>query len=615
MLTQPITPNQNNSVARTLKLLLVDDQKSIQMKLQEMLSSEAELQIVGTADDGETAIAQIESLQPDVVLLDIEMPKMNGIQATEIVAQRFPNCRVLILSSHEDQEYVQQAIAAGADGYILKNAPAADLVMAIHSVSKGYSHFAPKLLPKMQLTQDITRNVTRDINQDLQDSSPLKPSLPRKSQSKPKPSRSRFYWQWLWTSLGILLLVSAIAVGSRRMSQPQVANQPNLKALTAPVETQALTVRVEASGTIEPIDTVNVSAEVAGRLTELYVDRGDKVKAGATLARLDSSEQQAKLAQSEGRLAEAEAEYNKMLNGNRREEINRAQAQLASAQSKVDLSAKKLERNQFLAESGAIAQLDLDEIIQEEQANRASLEEAQQQLQELTQGFRPEDIQQSAARVTTARAEVQEIQSQLNKATLKAPFDGIVTQKHANVGAIITPSMAAAADSASASPSSILELASGLEVLVNVPEANIARIKTGQPVNIIADAYSDRTFQGTVRTIEPEAVSEDDVTSFRVRVRLNQAESLLRSGMNVDAIFIGEPIPDALLVPTVAVTNRQEQMGVLVPNAQGEAKFQPVTVGVTQDGKTQIIDGLKPTQRVFIDFPEGKAPETLSKPF
>ncbi|MGL5836003.1 MAG: response regulator, partial [Waterburya sp.] len=370
MLTQPITPNQNNSVACTLKILLVDDQKSIRLKLQEVLSSETSLQIVGTANNGEKAIALIESLRPDVLLLDIEMPTMNGIQATEIVSQRFPDCRILVLSSHEDQAYVQQAIAAGADGYILKNAPAADLVMAIHSVSKGYSHFAPKLLPKMQLTQDITR----DINQEIQDSSSLKPSSLRKSKSKPKLSRSRFYWQWLWTTLGILLLVSAIAVGSKKMSQPQVASQPNLKALTAPVETQALTVRVEASGTIEPIDTVNVSAEVAGRLTELYVDRGDEVKAGDVLARLDSSEQQAQLAQAEGRLVEAEAEYTEMLNGNRREEINRAQAQRTSAQARVDLSTKQLERNRFLAESGAIAQLDLDEIIQEDQTNRASLQ-------------------------------------------------------------------------------------------------------------------------------------------------------------------------------------------------------------------------------------------------
>ena len=304
-----------------------------------------------------------------------------------------------------------------------------------------------------------------------------------------------------------------------------------------------------------------------------------------------------------------------MLEGNRREEISRAEAQLNSAQAAVELNAKKLERNRFLAETGAIAQLDLDEIIHEERAARASLQEAEQQLQELADGFRAEDIQQSQARVAIARGELQEFQSQLDKASIKAPFDGIVTQKHANIGAIITPTMASAADTASATPSSIVELASGLEVLVNVPEANIAQVKIGQPVEIIADAYSNRTFKGEVRTIEPEAVSEEDVTSFRVRVKLHNQESELRSGMNVDAIFVGEPINNALVVPTVAITNRSEQMGVLIPDSQGQAKFQPVKVGITQDGKTQVIEGLQAEQRVFVDFPDGKAPETLSKPF
>jgi HlyD family secretion protein len=235
-------------------------------------------------------------------------------------------------------------------------------------------------------------------------------------------------------------------------------------------------------------------------------------------------------------------------------------------------------------------------------------------LQELSTGFRLEDIQQSQARVAIARGELKETEIQLNKASIKAPFDGIVTQKHADIGAIITLTMAAV-DTASATSNSIVEIASGLEVLVNVPETNIAQIKIGQSVEIIADAYSNRIFRGKVRTIEPEAVSEEDVTSFRVRVKLHNSEPELRSGMNIDAVFIGKPIANALVVPTVAVTNRQDRMGVLIPNLRGQAKFQPVTIGVTQDGQTQIIEGLKSEDLVFVDFPDGKAPETLSKPF
>lgn len=115
----------------TLKILLADDQKLIQQKLQQMLSPKANLQVVGTAGDGERAIALVESLNPDVVLIDIEMPRMNGIEAAKIIDRRFPNCKILVLSSHENPEYVQQIISAGADGYILKNTPAEDLVTAI----------------------------------------------------------------------------------------------------------------------------------------------------------------------------------------------------------------------------------------------------------------------------------------------------------------------------------------------------------------------------------------------------------------------------------------------------------------------------------------------------
>ena len=599
MITQSITTNHQEPTPRTVKILLVDDQKCIQQQYKEILSDNAYLKVVGTANDGQEAIAQAESLQPDVIMIDIEMPNMNGIEATKIISQRFPDCKILVVSSHDQQEYVQQAIAAGADGYILKNAAVEDLTMAIHSVCRGYSHLAPKLLQKILLAP-----VAKDVSLT---------ETPKSSKLNKSPETIRR--RWIFSVITSLVLFSAIAIGFRALSQKQANNQPSLKELTVPVETESLTVRVEASGTVEPIETVNVSSEVVGKLAELYVERGDTVKAGDVLARLDYSEQQAKVAQAEARLAEAEADYNKMLEGNRREEISRAEAQLNSAQAAVELNAKKLERNRFLAETGAIAQLDLDEIIHEERAARASLQEAEQQLQELADGFRAEDIQQSQARVAIARGELQEFQSQLDKASIKAPFDGIVTQKHANIGAIITPTMASAADTASATPSSIVELASGLEVLVNVPEANIAQVKIGQPVEIIADAYSNRTFKGEVRTIEPESVSEEDVTSFRVRVKLHNQESELRSGMNVDAIFVGEPINNALVVPTVAITNRSEQMGVLIPDSQGQAKFQPVKVGITQDGKTQVIEGLQAEQRVFVDFPDGKAPETLSKPF
>lgn len=425
-----------------------------------------------------------------------------------------------------------------------------------------------------------------------------------------KHSRSR--WQWVSLVITILVLTGAMGAGAISWSWRRAATKPSLTDLTVPVQAKALAIRVEASGKVQPIESVNIGAEGSGRLVALYADQGDKVKAGQVLGRMRTAEKDAALAEARGQLAQAEADYAKTRNGSRSEEIGRARAQVASAQAQLDLSTKKLKRYRSLAQEGAISQKDLDEYIQAELSASANLQQNQQQLQELTRGSRPEEIELAAAKVASARAKIKEVEAQLDATVIRAPFDGVVTQKYATIGAIITPAMPGSG--ASATPGSILELSSGLEVLVDVPEASISRIKVGQPVKIIADSYPNRSFQGQVRQIAPKAVAEDDVTSFQVRVKLVTGQSDLLSGMNVDAIFMGKSITDALTVPTVAITNRDNQMGVLVADRQGKARFQPVTVGGTQDGQTQILKGLKSGERVFIDFPESKNSESGKAP-
>ena len=106
-----------------------------------------------------------------------------------------------------------------------------------------------------------------------------------------------------------------------------------------------------------------------------------------------------------------------------------------------------------------------------------------------------------------------------------------------------------------------------------------------------------------MKQIAPEAVVENNVTSFEVKVELITGRSQLRSGMNIDAVFIGKKIEDALTIPTVAITTNQGEIGVMVASDRGEAQFQPIRIGSSQDGQTQIIQGLAPGDRVFIDSP------------
>ena len=414
-------------------------------------------------------------------------------------------------------------------------------------------------------------------------------------------------WRWALPLVAVLVLAGA---GGLYTASRRAASDPDLSELTVPVQTEDLTVRVEASGSVVPISTVNVSPKTSGRLAALYVDQSTQVKAGQMLARMDSETLKAKLAQAKAQLAQANAGYEKVRTGSRSEEISRARAQVAAAQAQADLNRERAKRYRNLAADGAIAQDQLDEVLSGDRSARASLREAQQQLQQLTTGSRSEDIKSAAAKVAAARAQVALAQTQVDDTIIRAPFASIVTQKYATVGAIVTPTTSAST-TASATSTSIVALASELEIKVNVPETDITQVKNGQRVEIVADAYPDRTFEGRVRLIAPEAVVEQNVTSFQVRVQLVSGQSELRSGMNVDVTFIGETVPDALVVPTVAIVTRQGKTGVLVPDEQGNEQFRAVTVGLTQDRQTRVLKGLRQGERVFIDFPGGKAPSAF----
>lgn len=418
---------------------------------------------------------------------------------------------------------------------------------------------------------------------------------------------SRIRWRWLLPLLGISI---AIGIGGFHWnSRRQKEAKTDLAKLSVPVRQKELAIRVEASGTVQPVSSVNISPKTTGRLVALYVDQGDRVKAGQILAKMDASDLEAELVQVKAQLLQAEAAYEEVVNGSPTEEISRAKVALESARASVDLSSARLERYRMLANSGAVSANDLDGYVSEDRRARASLEQARQQLQELLKGSRPEKVKQSRAQVAAARAQIKLIQTRYDDTIIKAPFDGQVTQKYATVGAIVTPTTSASA-TASATSSSIVALASGLEVVVYVPEADIGQIESKQEVEIVALSYRNRTFAGRVKRIAPEAIVQDKVTSFQVKVELVDPHSQLRSGMNVEVTFIGKKIPNALVVPTVAISDRDGQIGVMSLDSENEPRFQPIEAGMTQDGQTQVLKGLTLKDRVLLDSPAQK----LSRP-
>lgn len=131
------------------RLLLVDDQELVCQGLRAMLNLEPDIQVVGVANNGQVAIQQVEALQPDVILMDIRMPVMDGREATRIICQRFPDIKVLVVSTFDEDDYIAHSIKAGAKGYLLKDMPVEELAQAIRLVDRGYSQMGPGLMEKM----------------------------------------------------------------------------------------------------------------------------------------------------------------------------------------------------------------------------------------------------------------------------------------------------------------------------------------------------------------------------------------------------------------------------------------------------------------------------------
>lgn len=131
-----------------IRLLLVDDQPLLRRGMRALLKTDAELQVVGEAENGQEAIAQVNALQPDVVLMDVRMPVMDGVAATRFICQD-SSTKVLILTTFDDQDYVVQALQYGASGYLLKDTPFEELTQAIRLVYKGYTQLSPGLTGKL----------------------------------------------------------------------------------------------------------------------------------------------------------------------------------------------------------------------------------------------------------------------------------------------------------------------------------------------------------------------------------------------------------------------------------------------------------------------------------
>ena len=132
-----------------LRIVLAEDHQTVREGIKLLVNSQPDMEVIGEADNGSAAIKEVQKLTPDVIVMDISMPELNGLKATRRLKQVCPGVKVLTLTRHTDDAYLQQLIEAGASGYVLKQSAPTELIRAIRSVAEGNSYLDPALTNKL----------------------------------------------------------------------------------------------------------------------------------------------------------------------------------------------------------------------------------------------------------------------------------------------------------------------------------------------------------------------------------------------------------------------------------------------------------------------------------
>ena len=284
-----------------ISILLVDDQMSIRESLHLSLQPEPDLKVMAKAIDGLTAISQVETFNPDIVLMDIEMPGMSGLEAAKIIKTRSAETKIIILSSYEDSEHIEQALKAGANGYLLKSTPTNEIVSAIRHVHQGYLQLGSGLLEKLHSDKLKTQPVPEDSD------TPISTATSQSSQNtrierNPQQCRSIVYVPKSSSSIVSTRPPEADSNEWSSLTKELIETLPRvwtrgllyfIMLIVGIVLPWAMLSKVDetgsARGKLEPQGQVfAVDAPVSGTVDEVFVSEGELVDSQQPLLSLES---------------------------------------------------------------------------------------------------------------------------------------------------------------------------------------------------------------------------------------------------------------------------------------------------------------------------------------
>jgi HlyD family secretion protein len=389
-----------------------------------------------------------------------------------------------------------------------------------------------------------------------------------------------------WIILGIVGVVLVGAVfGIAAALRPSRQIDPSK---LATVEKGDLAKSVVATGKIEPLTKVEVKSKASGIVEKIYTDYGDRVKQGQVLVELDKEQLRAQVRASQANLEAAQAALES--------------ARATYERNKVDALGPDLpylkalqERDRKLVAEGLVAASALDDAERQYQ-----LALNKQQSAERNVAVSLADISRAKAQVDQAQAALQQSEQDLRNSTIVSPMDGIVLSRDVEVGDAVSSILVLGSQ---ATLIMTLGDVSSVYVLGKVDQADIGRVYVGQPARIVVESFKDKKFYGKVTKISPLGVEKDNVTTFEVRVSIQNFTGELKSNMSANAEIILQEKKSVLMLPEGAVIyDKDRKTFIEVPdlNEKTGRRRVPVELGISNGIKTELVAGLKEGQQVIL---------------
>jgi HlyD family secretion protein len=388
----------------------------------------------------------------------------------------------------------------------------------------------------------------------------------------------------IWSSIAAVVVVLVVAGALIAASGGTKIDPSKL----AKVEKGDLAKSVVATGKIEPITKVEIKSKASGIVKKLYVDYGDKVKKGQVLAELDREELQARVDQAHAQLETSSAS----LNGTRAD-LERAKVDAEGPD--VPLLKRAYDRAQGMAKDGVVSASALDDAEKNYEMSLNKQNVAKAQLLVLQA-----KIGQAQGQVSQDRANLKQLEEQLGYTTIESPIDGIVLSRDVEIGDAVSSILVLGSTA-----TLVMTLGDTSEVYVKgkVDESDIGKVYLGQPARIKVESFKDKTFTGKVTKISPMGVEKDNVTTFEVRVSINNPEGVLKAMMTANAEIILEEHKNVLQIPEGSILydkDKKASVEIPDPKAKDGKKKLAVNIGISNGAKTELLQGLKEGDQVVL---------------